>query len=121
MTQAIERRLAGSGQRGQARLADQARESLATLRMSHEVPGRAAGAPPAPRAIVNAWRPDTGHDHQPDQSWRTCRVFIDVFRSPDLSGWAKALWFLFVLFILLIGVLAYLIARCGTMHERSIW
>ena len=48
-------------------------------------------------------------------------MFIDVFRSPDLSGWAKALWFLFVLFILLIGVLAYLIARCGTMHERSIW
>ena len=32
------------------------------------------------------------------------RVFIDIFRSQDLSGWAKALWFLFVLFIPLIGV-----------------
>jgi hypothetical protein len=43
------------------------------------------------------------------------------FRSPDLSGGAKALWFLFVLFIPLIGVLFYLIFRGGTMNERSVW
>ena len=43
--------------------------------------------------------------------WLLIMVFIDIFRSRDLSGWAKALWFLFVLFILLIGVLVYLIAR----------
>jgi hypothetical protein len=30
-----------------------------------------------------------------------------------------ALWFLFVLFIPLIGVLVYLIARGGSMHERA--
>ena len=48
-------------------------------------------------------------------------MFIDIFRSPDLSGGAKALWFLFVLFIPLIGVLLYLIARGGSMHERSVW
>jgi hypothetical protein len=48
-------------------------------------------------------------------------VFIDIFRSPDLSGGAKALWFLFVLFIPLIGVLFYLIFRGGTMNERSVW
>jgi Phospholipase_D-nuclease N-terminal len=30
-------------------------------------------------------------------------VFIDIFRSQDLSGGGKALWFLFVLFIPLIG------------------
>jgi membrane protease subunit (stomatin/prohibitin family) len=47
-------------------------------------------------------------------------VFIDIFRSHDLSGWAKALWFLFVLFIPLIGVLVYLIARGGSMHERAV-
>jgi hypothetical protein len=29
------------------------------------------------------------------------------------------LWFLFVLFIPLIGVLVYLIARGGSMHERT--
>jgi hypothetical protein len=36
-----------------------------------------------------------------------------------VSGWAKALWFLFVLFIPLIGVLVYLIARGGSMGERA--
>jgi membrane protein implicated in regulation of membrane protease activity len=52
--------------------------------------------------------------------WVLVYVFIDIFRSHDLSGWAKALWFLFVLFIPLIGVLVYLIARGGEMHERAV-
>ena len=51
--------------------------------------------------------------------WILIYVFIDIFRSHDLSGWAKALWFLFVLFIPLIGVLVYLIARGGEMNERA--
>ena len=46
-------------------------------------------------------------------------MFIDIFRSRDLSGGAKALWFLFVLFIPLIGLLVYLIARGDSMHERA--
>ncbi len=52
--------------------------------------------------------------------WILIWVFIDIFRSHDLSGWAKALWFLFVLFIPLVGVLVYLIARGGSMHERAV-
>ena len=52
--------------------------------------------------------------------WILIMVFIDIFRSQDLSGWAKALWFLFVLFIPLVGVLVYLIARGGSMHERAV-
>jgi len=52
--------------------------------------------------------------------WVLIYVFIDIFRSRDLSGGAKALWFLFVLFIPLIGVLVYLIARGGKMHERAV-
>src|SRR5213080_1478526 len=52
--------------------------------------------------------------------WILIWIFIDIFRSRDLSGWAKALWFLFVLFIPLIGVLVYLIARGGEMHERAV-
>jgi len=51
--------------------------------------------------------------------WILIWVFIDIFRSHDLSGGAKALWFVFVLFIPLIGVLVYLIARGGKMHERA--
>jgi len=52
--------------------------------------------------------------------WILIYVFIDIFRSHDLSGTAKALWFVFVLFIPLIGVLVYLIARGGQMHERAV-
>ena len=51
--------------------------------------------------------------------WILIWIFIDIFRSHDLSGWAKALWFLFVLFIPLIGVLVYLIARGSSMQERG--
>jgi cbb3-type cytochrome oxidase subunit 3 len=51
--------------------------------------------------------------------WILITVFIDIFRSHDLGGFAKALWFLFVLFIPLIGVLVYLIARGGKMQERA--
>jgi Short C-terminal domain/Phospholipase_D-nuclease N-terminal len=52
--------------------------------------------------------------------WILITVFIDIFRSHDLSGWGKALWFLFVLFIPLVGVLVYLIVRGGSMHERAV-
>ena len=52
--------------------------------------------------------------------WVLIYVFIDIFRSRDLSGVAKALWFLFVLFIPLIGVLVYLIARGDKMHEHAV-
>ena len=51
--------------------------------------------------------------------WTLIWVFIDIFRSQDLSGWSKALWFLFVLLIPLIGVLVYLIARGDSMTERT--
>jgi len=51
--------------------------------------------------------------------WILIMVFIDIFRSHDLSGGAKALWFVFVLFIPVIGVLVYLIARGGSMSERA--
>ena len=51
--------------------------------------------------------------------WILIMVFIDIFRSHDLSGGAKALWFVFVLFIPVIGVLVYLIARGSSMSERA--
>ena len=52
--------------------------------------------------------------------WVLITVMIDLFRSHDLSGWAKALWFVFILVIPLIGVLVYLIVRGGSMHDRQV-
>ena len=52
--------------------------------------------------------------------WVLITIFIDLFRSHDLSGWVKALWFIFILILPLIGVLVYLIARGGKMHERQV-
>jgi len=48
------------------------------------------------------------------------RVISDVFRSHDLGGGAKAGWTLVLIIFPLIGVLVYLIARGGGMHEREV-
>ncbi len=47
-------------------------------------------------------------------------VLIDLFRSHDLSGWAKALWVIVLVVLPFLGVLIYLIARGGGMQERAI-
>ncbi|HXW78002.1 MAG TPA: SHOCT domain-containing protein [Acidimicrobiales bacterium] len=52
--------------------------------------------------------------------WLFIIVLVDVFRSHDIGGFAKALWVLFIIFLPLLGVLVYLIARGGSMHERSV-
>jgi ABC-type multidrug transport system fused ATPase/permease subunit len=51
--------------------------------------------------------------------WVLITILIDLFRSHDLSGWAKALWFILILIFPLVGVLVYLIARGGKMHEHA--
>jgi hypothetical protein len=51
--------------------------------------------------------------------WLLILVFSDIFRSHDLSGWAKALWSLFVIFVPYLGVFVYLIARGGKMQEHA--
>ena len=52
--------------------------------------------------------------------WLMLSVFIDVFRSHDLRGWEKALWIVFVLFIPVIGILAYLIVRGDRMRAHQV-
>jgi hypothetical protein len=47
------------------------------------------------------------------------RIFFDLFRSGDLSGWAKAAWVLVLLILPLAGVLAYLVIRGRSMVERD--
>jgi hypothetical protein len=51
--------------------------------------------------------------------WLLIVVFSDIFRSPDLSGWGKALWSIFVIFLPYLGVFVYLIARGHKMHEHA--
>ena len=46
-------------------------------------------------------------------------IFGDLFRSKDLSGWAKALWILFIFIFLFLGPLVYLIVRGSGMAERA--
>ncbi len=51
--------------------------------------------------------------------WLLIMVFVDIFRSHDMGGWAKALWVIFIIILPFLGVFVYLIARGGKMHERA--
>ena len=47
------------------------------------------------------------------------RVIVDIFRSHDMGGFAKALWSIFVIVVPWLGVLVYIIARGKSMAERD--
>jgi hypothetical protein len=51
--------------------------------------------------------------------WLLIVVFTDIFRSHDIGGFVKALWCIFIIILPFLGVLIYLIARGGSMHERQ--
>jgi ABC-type multidrug transport system fused ATPase/permease subunit len=51
--------------------------------------------------------------------WLLIYVFMDIFRSHDMGGVAKALWVIFIIILPFLGVFVYLIARGGKMQERS--
>jgi hypothetical protein len=50
--------------------------------------------------------------------WVVISVFTDIFRSPDLSGWSKALWTVFVICLPWLGVFLYMLTRGRSMGER---
>ena len=52
--------------------------------------------------------------------WLLIIIFSDIFRSPDLSGWGKALWTIFVIILPFLGVFVYLIARGHKMQEHAV-
>jgi hypothetical protein len=52
--------------------------------------------------------------------WILITILSDLFRDHELSGWAKAAWVLFLVFIPFLTALIYLIARGGGMRERTI-
>jgi hypothetical protein len=47
-------------------------------------------------------------------------VISDVFRDRTLNGWAKAAWLIFMVFIPILTVLVYVIARGRSMAERQV-
>ena len=47
------------------------------------------------------------------------RIFADIFRRHDISGWGKAAWCFFVIVLPFLGVLVYLIANGSEMAKRD--
>jgi hypothetical protein len=48
------------------------------------------------------------------------QIVVDLFRDPELSGWWKALWMLFIVFLPVLGALIYLVARGNGMAKRQL-
>ncbi len=51
--------------------------------------------------------------------WTLISVLGDVFRRHDISGWVKAAWMVFLIFVPFLGVLVYLIAHGKDMAQRD--
>lgn len=47
-------------------------------------------------------------------------IIGDLFRDHEMSGWGKAVWIFFLIFIPIVTSLIYLIARGSGMRDRSI-
>jgi predicted PurR-regulated permease PerM len=47
-------------------------------------------------------------------------IISDLFRRHDASGWVKALWLVFLIFLPFLGVLVYLIANGDDMGKRNL-
>jgi hypothetical protein len=52
--------------------------------------------------------------------WMMVVILTDVFRRPDIGGWAKAAWCVFLIVLPFLGVLVYLISQHKEMAERRV-
>jgi hypothetical protein len=52
--------------------------------------------------------------------WIVIAILVDLFRDHEISGWWKAVWVLFLIFIPFLTALVYLIARGSGMRDRAI-
>lgn len=52
--------------------------------------------------------------------WILITILNDLFRDHEMSGWGKAAWVLFLVFIPFLTALIYLIARGSGMRDRTI-
>ena len=51
--------------------------------------------------------------------WMLFAVIGDIFRRHDISGWGKAGWIIFTVFLPFLGIFVYLIANSKGMAERN--
>ena len=51
--------------------------------------------------------------------WVLVSILGDLFRRHDISGWVKAAWMIFLIFVPFLGVLIYLIAHGKDMARRD--
>jgi hypothetical protein len=47
-------------------------------------------------------------------------IIGDLFRDHGMSGWGKAAWIVFLIFLPFLGTLVYLIARGSGMRDRAL-
>ena len=52
--------------------------------------------------------------------WLIISILGDIFRDRELSGGGKAMWTVFLIFLPWVGAVIYLIARGGSMNERTV-
>ena len=50
--------------------------------------------------------------------WLVVWILMDIFRSRDISGWGKAGWVCLVIFLPLVGILAYEIVHSDHLFGR---
>jgi ABC-type multidrug transport system fused ATPase/permease subunit len=52
--------------------------------------------------------------------WILFTIITDLFRDHEMSGWGKAAWVFFLIFVPFLTALIYLIARGNGMRDRTI-
>jgi NADH:ubiquinone oxidoreductase subunit 6 (subunit J) len=52
--------------------------------------------------------------------WILITIMVDLFRDHEVSGWWKAVWVFFLIFVPFLTALVYLIVRGHGMRERAI-
>jgi hypothetical protein len=52
--------------------------------------------------------------------WILITILSDLFRDHELSGWAKAVWVLFLVLVPMVTALIYLIVRGQGMRDRAV-
>jgi hypothetical protein len=48
------------------------------------------------------------------------RIFADIFRDKEASGFSKVLWILFLIVLPFLGAFIYIIAKGGSMAQREV-